>query len=373
MSCFLHFIPARDLANRHYGTYKDVISRVQWLQSHMSSYRQIPVQDDGPAVVDTALAEGESLEAALVEYSYFPRIVRRLKQRWPGAVVAVRAINIEPLQHFDNTGWQCERGALWMLYGMARLLCHDLTVKRTADAILSINAWEKRVYWDRLPGRTRVVWLPYRCPDHLLPESPLPYPQRRTVACLPTSDNNRKSWDLVVRFQRFATEMKRLGSRDSYIVTGKVQGWGFPDCPAVTYTGFVDRLPDLMGTCRAVAVLSPLGYGFKTTLADAAASGAHVVVHPTLIRRSPRMVQSHLIPFDPGDPLSHESVQRALDHPPRGVVLHDALCQTAEDVLEDLFGTIRERGKELAQRSTTVQARRRGDVNPEPAPGSACK
>ena len=107
---FLHFIPARDLANPHHGTYKDVISRIQWLQKRFVDYRQIAVRDDDIAEVDAAMEQGGMLAGALVEYSYFPRIVKRLKQRAPDVVVAVRSINLEPLQHFDNHGWRPSRG-----------------------------------------------------------------------------------------------------------------------------------------------------------------------------------------------------------------------------------------------------------------------
>jgi len=335
---FLHFIPARDLANRHHGTYKDVISRVQWLQKRFQDYRQIAIHDDDPAEVDAALAGGESLEAALVEYSYYSKIVKRLKQKAPNVRVAVRAINLEPLQHFDNTGWRCRRGPIWVLYGMARLLCHDVTVKRYADVILSINEWENRVYWNRLPGRARIEWLPYRCPDHLVPENPLPYAERNIIACLPTSQKNRKSWDLVTRFQVFATAMKRAGSQDQFVITGNLRDWNLPDCPAAEQIGLVEDLAGFMGSCKAVALLSPLGYGFKTTIADALAAGAQVVAHPGLIRRCPDAIRPYLIAQESDNLVSVEHFMHQLETEPDGSVLQNELIQTAERTMPRWFG-----------------------------------
>ncbi len=334
MRMFLHFIPARDLANRHHGTYKDVITRVEWLQAHVAEYRQVLVHGDNPAAVDKALAAGGALTGALVEYSYYPNLVKRLKQRVPAARVAVRAINIEPLQHFDNAGgWRCQRGPLWLLYGMARLMRHDWISRRTADVILSINAWENRVYWSHLPGRARVEWLPYRCPDHLLPVNPLPYGQRRVIACLPTSHKNRKSWDLVTRFQRLAVEMKRLGCRDEFVITGNLRDWNLPPCAVAAQIGFVEDLSVFAGTCKAVALLSPLGYGFKTTIADALACGAHVLAHPALAQRCPDVVREHLVSVDSHAEASTAAAMQRLERPPQAAALHDDLKATAEAVM----------------------------------------
>ncbi len=333
MSRFLHFIPTRDLANKYHGTYKDVVSRVQWLQNHVSEYRQIQVRDDDPAVVDASLADGGTVDAALIEYSHYPRILKRLKHLEPRAFVAVRAINIEPLQHLDNHGWRCDRGPLWMFYGMGRLLAHDLAVKQAADVILSINPWENRIYWGRLPGRARVEWLPYRCPDHLLPGQSLPYRERRIIACMPTSQKNRKSWDLVIRFQRLATEMKRRGSPYQFVVTGNLHNWNLPACDAVLLTGFVNELASFTGTCKAVALLSPLGYGFKTTIADALAAGAHVLAHPALVRHCPDLIKQHLICVD-SQAAEPNSIMQRLSTPPSGAALHDELTNTADAVME---------------------------------------
>ncbi len=335
---FLHFIPARDLANLHHGTYKDVISRVRWLETRFPAYRQIPVSGDDPVVVDSALTGGVRLEGALVEYSYYPRIVGHLKRLAPQACVAVRAINLEPLQFLGNHGWFPERGPLWMLFGMGRLLSQDIRVKRTADVILSINEWENRKYWNWLPGKASVEWLPYRCPEHLLPPHPLPYGQRRIIACMPTSHENRKSRDLVIRFQDFATAMKRSGSRDAFVVTGSLETWTLPSCAAVTYSGFIGNPADFMGTCRAVALLSPLGYGVKTTAADALAAGAHVLAHPDLVRRSPAAVRPFLLPLDSNRPLDAAAVARTLEEPPQGMALHQELCAESARVLRRWFG-----------------------------------
>ena len=293
----LHLIPEFVFANTFHGSHKDVLYRTQWLEGRVNEYHQVRLQQDAAAELD-AILSGFRPDQVLIEYTRFPKIVHAFRATLPDAWIGVRAHNIEPLQHLDNHGWVLKRGPLWMLYGVFRLLMSDIRVKRSANVILSINEWENRVYWDRMPGRAKVEWLPYISPGHLLPVKPWPFDKRKIIACLPTSQENRKSRDQVLRFQHLAREMKRQGCDFEFVVTGDLAGWNLPDCPEVVKAGFIDDLAEFMGRCRAVCMLSPLGYGFKTTIADALAAGAHIIAHPDLISRNPRHVQPFLIRAD---------------------------------------------------------------------------
>jgi hypothetical protein len=314
----IHIIPASVLAREVQGSYKDTISRVRLLDSSEMDYRQVRVERDDPDALAASIPAGVKPCRFLIEYSHFPRITRELRRRWPQASIAVRTHNIEPLQHLDNHGWWPKRGLPWLLYGMCRLFLNDCRCKQYADRLFSINDWEDCVYWRRLPGKATVQWLPYYCPDHLIPHDPLPFEKRQTIACLPTPRKNRKSWDLVSRFCTFAEAMRASGSTYNFVVTGSLEDWPPPVSDAVEYVGFVKDLSAFMGTCRAVALLSPLGYGFKTTIADAFAASAHVIAHPGLVRHCPQSIRSALLPYDTKAPTRIDSVSLALSGMPTG-------------------------------------------------------
>mgnify|MGYP006290160449 CR=1 FL=1 len=282
----LHIIPELAFVNTYHGTYKDVISRVRWFEEHVRTYQQVRFTV-GQTIRLTPELPSNSPDGIVVEYTRFPRLLRDLRRRYPAAKLASRAINAEPLQFLDNQGWFPRRGPVWVLYGMLRLLINDAASRAQSDVVLSISDWESRTYWRRLPGRTPVTSLPYYCPDHLVPKEPLPHTARHTIACLPTSQKNRKSWDLVTRFYRFAEMMKAAGSDDAFVVTGDLDDWGLPDSTAVKCVGMIDDLSTFLASVRAVCVLSPLGYGFKTTIGDALAAGAGVIAHPAILQRCP--------------------------------------------------------------------------------------
>jgi hypothetical protein len=333
----VHIIPRSVFANTYQGSYKDTISRVRFLEGAGVDYRQVRVDADDPDSVLGALEGMDCAPRVLVEYSHYPLILQALRRRWPRAFIAVRAHNIEPLQHLDNHGWWPKRGPFWVLYGMWRLLLQDIRCKRLADVILSISDWENRVYWERLPGRVRAECLPYVCPEHLAPREPLPFEQRRLIACLPTSQRNRKSWDLVTRFIRFAEAMRAAGADYDFVITGDLGSWRLPPSTAVTYAGFVDDLPSFLGRCRAVAMLSPLGYGFKTTIGDALAAGARVIAHPRLLRRCPTAMQGHLLSLDTDNGEPVPACLAALRSPPAATALHGELRERNHRLLASLF------------------------------------
>jgi hypothetical protein len=333
----LHLIPEFVFFNTFHGAYKDVLCRTQWLDSQPFECLEVRLRKDDPAEIQTALSGLEPTHV-LIEYTRFPEIIQAVRAALPDAWIGVRAHNIEPLQHLDNLGWLPKRGPLWMLYGMLRLLLQDVAAKRTADAVLSINEWENRIYWNCLPGRAGVEWLPYVCPQHLLPAAPQPYPERRVIACLPTSQQNRKSRDLVLRFFEFARQMKRQGCTDEFVVTGDLRAWDLPDCPEVTPAGFVEDLAVWMGRCKAICMLSPLGYGFKTTIADALAANAQVIAHPALVKRCPDAVKPFLLNCDSRCPQDIGRVQQEIQQDLHGIDLHRQLCSLAEGVLSRCFG-----------------------------------
>lgn len=334
----LHVIPDAVLRNESVGAFKDVLSRRRWLEERAAWYEQMVAEKDDPALA-ARVRHGTAPTHILVEYTLFPRLTAALGQTCPEAKLLVRAHNIEPLQHLDNSGLRPPRGRLWLLYGMARLFRQDVASARRASELLSINEWEVEAYWRRIVGRSRATWLPYVCPSERFPVDALPYAERNLVVCVPTSQKNRKSWDLVARFLQMARTMAALGSRDVFVVTGNLSGWGLPACPEVTFTGFVEDLSELLGRSRAVALLSPLGYGFKTTIADAWAAGAHVLAHPDLARRNPRAVARHLIPLDSDNSRSVAAAMDRLGESSGGMEWHRELERLFEETMSRVFAS----------------------------------
>jgi hypothetical protein len=98
-------------------------------------------------------------------------------------------------------------------------------------------------------------------------------------------------------------------------------------------------LPSFLGACKAVALLSPLGYGVKTTIIDALASGAQVLAHPSLVRRSPSLVRPFLLTLDNKCSRDLDAVEEALTAAPRGEAVQRELRERADATMGRCFGT----------------------------------
>ena len=95
----------------------------------------------------------------------------------------------------------------------------------------------------------------------------------------------------------------------------------------------LDEPWDLLCEVRALAVLTPLGFGFKTTIVDALAAGCHVLVHPVLAKRLPDIVRSACIEFEPHGDSNATEILKELDTQPAGTPINAVLQERARDAI----------------------------------------
>lgn len=296
----LHIIPTHVLSSEIYGSYKDVWGRKQYFIDSNFNYQTVAIESDDryEDVLGNITLKPTHI---FIEYSYYRKLVRGIRKKYPNARLAIRAHNLEAMQHYDNYGLKNPNGILWLLYGMARYFYADLVCKIQADYIYPISEWEAKKYWRYIPGKARVVWLPYFSPNFTITEFMQISNERNIIACLPTSNENRKSKDLVNRFIEFskiAKEASYQTSRFRYVITGDLSSWSIGRSNYVEYAGMIECLGEFMRRVRVVCLLSPLGYGFKTTITDAVTSGCRVILAKKLYRRLPLELKSACIPID---------------------------------------------------------------------------
>lgn len=295
MNRILHIIPEQVFAYIDQGSYKDVIGRVRFFENGQHDYRQLVISDDLPAHLDGML-ETFTPTHILVEYTHFHRLLNHIRAVLPQAFVAVRAINIEPLQHFDNHGFFSRQGPAKLFYGMLGLFRSDISCRRHADVIYPISAWEKDMYWRWLPGRSQVRWLPYFTPEFQIHDDNGAEKQD-IIACLPgtTGDLFRRSRDMVCNFIAFAQLAREIAPNYKFIISGDLSKSGLAIPEYISLPGLIADLPGFLRRIRAVAMLSPLGYGFKTTIADALANRSYPLLHPSHYKRSPNVLKDYCI------------------------------------------------------------------------------
>ena len=315
------------------GNWKDVEATQILLDRLGRAYERVDFDPEAPGDL---LRGRDGVRDLLVHYSWWPDALGQARRNMPGLRIHVRAHNAEALQHLHRSSFRPLPSAaqLRTAYGAGRLLLRDLRCRRLADTILGISAWDNAHYWRRLPGRAAVRHLPYFSPwPLLLPETrPRPWPERdAAVLCMPGA-RDAISTSMIDAFGRLAA----LGLTPwRFLLTRGIlsNGDAAPLPPKVEMTASDDEPWPALCRVRAVAVLTPLGFGTKTTIVDALAAGCHVLVHPALHGRLSAAEREACTPLDPDRPPSREHLGRLLEEPPRAAWRNETLADEARAVL----------------------------------------
>lgn len=310
-------IPERFEGSPGAGQWKDlqgirlVLDRsgLEWLEYYF----------DGKHIKALADRIGCSASTVIWYYTFWPEAMAELKARCPQARIILRTVNAEALQHWTRAAkdWRRLRGLPRDLYGFFRLLARDRRCARLADSLAGISSWDDARYWRRFSDAGKLHAAPYLSPWPLLkPEvKTLQWEAReKSVVCLAGTR------DAIGRghVEGFAALSRRP----------EFAGWHFAataglleappdDLPEdVERMGCLEDPWELLCKVRAVAVLSPLGSGCKTTVADALAAGCHVLVHPRQHARLPAEERIRTRAVDPSEPASLEDLAQKLSLPP---------------------------------------------------------
>jgi len=289
------------------GSYKDVMGRVAFFEKNKQEYRLVEISADEPLNIESVLKNYYPTHI-LMEYSHHIRILLYLRQKYPDAFIAMRSHNIEPLQLMSQSAFTAKKTPR-LLYGALRMFYAELLYKQKADVIYSINEWEVEHYWSQLPGRAVVKWLPYFAPDFIL-RGRTPEKVRSVIACTPGKMSSPRQRDMIKNFIAFAGIARCSFPQYSYVITGDYSDSDMKIPDFIRLSGMIDDMGGFLSTAKAVAILSPIGYGFKTSISDALANGCCCLLHPTIYDHTPSILRQGCAAVDS---LSIQSINKAME------------------------------------------------------------
>ena len=325
-----HLVPGYAVAHPGAGSWKACEAMGLLLARHAGEVRRVIFHDDeGADVRDEAL---EGATHAVVEYTRAAVLPRRLRRR-PGLRVYSRAHNAEAFQFWSQTGPPYLRPR--MIYGFLRLLLRDAGVCRASHRVLDISDWDRRHYWRWLAG-SRAVWLPYVSPwpDLRRGEAPRPWPARDPLVVSLAGSRGRIGGAATDGLARLARAWPGLAGSWRFATSAGLMRDGLALPAGLEVTPDDEDPWSLMCRVRAIAVLTPHGFGLKTTVVDALAAGCHVLVHPRQATHLPEVVRRACLVVDPDAPGDGTAVARLLAAPPAPHGCQAALRRTADETLE---------------------------------------
>lgn len=341
----IHAVPTFINAHEYgAGNWKAVAANRLALESTGLPWRTVEFDSERPAAVVAAVAS--DTRHVLIEYSGYPGLLRQLRKRDPGVGLHVRTHNAEPYQYFHRATGRGPRDyvnpRLWLT--CLGLGWRDARCRSAADTLLGISEWDNAHYWRWLPGGALVGYLPYFSPwPYLRPAvEPQAWGQRKPVMVSMGGNFDPSGMTNVANFGRIATRVSQLAATQwSFVLTWWSQ-WHdhVPKVRAPVELMRDCREPwDLLCQVRALAVLTPLGFGLKTTVVDGLAAGCHVIVHSELADRLPRPVRELCLFWDPSRDEDIAGVVAALSAPPLRHNLNQQLRERAVDTFRSTFDT----------------------------------
>jgi hypothetical protein len=274
----------------------------------------------------------------LIEYSWWPDILSQLKRRHRHIQVHVRTHNAEAYHHFHRSRKGLRSYAdLRMWRRILHLALRDARCRKEADTLLGISEWDDTHYWQWLPGKALIRYLPYYSPWPYLRAGVEPQPWNlREPAIVSMGGNFDPSGMANVRnFDMLAMKLSVIKhERWSFLLTWWSQ-WN-KEVPKVServeVLRYCEEPWDLLCGVRGLAVLTPLGFGLKTTVIDGLAAGCHVIVHPTLANRLPLNVRQLCLICDPSREEDTLRLADSLSSPPGSHSLNQQLREMAVNV-----------------------------------------
>ena len=275
----------------------------------------------------------------MIEYSLWPDLQATVKQRYPRLNVHVRTHNAEAYHYLHrNVRRRLDyvRPRLWRKFG--ELLVRDSASRRHADSLLGISAWDDDNYWRWLPGTAPIEYMPYFSPWPMLrPQvQPRAWEQRQPTVVSMGGNFDPSGLMNVDNFNALADRLSAVSNeRWSFQLTWWSQ-W-HEKVPRVSREVEIlrqcDEPWDLLCEVRALAVMTHLGFGFKTTIVDGLAAGCHVIIHPRLAGRLPSDIADNCIVCDPANDADMLRLAQALARPPRSAHINQDLRDRAETAL----------------------------------------
>lgn len=303
------------------------------------------VRFDGDNLTTVLSQVTSDIRHLLIEYSWWPDFLMQLKKKHPQIRVHVRTHNAEAYQHLHRATAGVRDYAnvrLWRKF--LQLAWRDSRCRLAADTLLGISDWDNANYWQWLPGKALIRYLPYYSPwPSLRPEvEPRPWNLRKADILSMGGNFDPSGMANVANFDTLANKLSRVsGNRWSFLLTWWSR-WHKRVPEVSRHIEIVRdcREPwDLLCQVRALAVLTPLGFGFKTTIVDGLAAGCHVIVHPQLARRLPLQVKQLCLICDPSRDEDIIKLADALSTPPRSHNINEKLSEMAVDIFRSTFKT----------------------------------
>jgi hypothetical protein len=327
---------------QHYlGSTKDIRSREEYFRTRGFDYLPIltdPQDKHYRSLTRISRREWRQCSVVLVEMTFSPGALLIIRRLAPDATILVRSHNAELLHRFD---WACAQGftagGVRSLIHAIKNSCLDHLSGQRTDFVLCISDWEARQYWPLLAKQDKIKYVPFFLTQTYIEELKAPCVKKMHCIHFGASLPNPLIADATQKFIRAVNCLPDAWDQWKFFVTGTHSKAILQQSNRINWTGFLNRPYDILRECKAMALLSEYGYGFKTKILEAIMAETFVILPLKLFSRLPNVIKPFCIKFDPE---SEHSFQNALNEAEREFPpgnLNDLLRHQAFRTLDEII------------------------------------
>ncbi|MBK8781540.1 MAG: hypothetical protein IPO22_06985 [Anaerolineales bacterium] len=301
---------------RYLGSTKDILGRIEYFADRALDVDQLVVERSDETLLERLRSVPlERYAVVFVEIPVYPLSIEFIRQTSPKTKVICRSINAE-LYHqlhtfLSNSTYQWRNGAgvfssflsnLRLLKGSHYRLKLDYKCGNASNILFSITDWETRYYWNYIVG-SKARNLPYFLPAKYEEEIHSHVGAKEDI-CVSFMGVNVGAGsflaDSLYNFNKLVGGLKDGCPNWRFMATSDTSDVGSDIhlTERITTTGFLKSPYPLLSRAKAVAILSPYGYGFKTKILEAIVAGCYVLLPYQLKKRLPDMVKPFCIEVD---------------------------------------------------------------------------
>ena len=290
--------------NKYLGATKDIRSRTQYFEDRhfffvefrIAGKRRTNFAGDLRKLPDKIW---KRCRAVILEMTYSATAIGIIRRRAPSAVVMVRSHNAE-LFHRFHWAWaqKMSKPAVRSIAHSLKNALLDFMAGVRADYILSISQWEIDNYWKFIAPPKKISYVPFYLPRIYASELEHPIAKENLCIHFGASTLNPLIKDASYNFIRM---VKTLGDglpEWQFSVTGDFHAGATERSARVRYLGSLDKPYSVLQRSKAIAILSNLGFGFKTKILEAIMAKNFVILPDDLYQRIPGELQPYCIPID---------------------------------------------------------------------------
>lgn len=322
----LHIVPDSITKTKklYVGSTKDIRSRTEYFIDRQYFFEELIVYNRSDLALLRMLKglDLSSYDVIFFEFALYPLSMIYARIKYPSIKQVVRSINAD-FYHFMHhyfasllypaTIFYTRKNFLdflsfyWIRYAIKRLFL-DFICAQIGDVVFSIVEWEKEKYWRYIAKSEKVKNLPYYLPQSYYQEVEQ-VPKKNQCVCLMSTTEGVIPLlrDAATRFSENVDGLGELLPDWKFFVTGNLSRSKIKMIDRVEVSGLLETPFPLLAESRCMALLSNLGYGFKTKILDAIQSKCYILVLSGLYARLPDEVKPYCIVVDEKSPNSFVS------------------------------------------------------------------